>query len=70
MLFEDFTPEEGKEMLRIARDMILIGEVPFPLPDFIEQWLTEFGYNEHQRLLVLATAFPQRILLSLIEAKE
>lgn len=70
MLFEGMSKDEKKEMLRFARNLIFGGKVPHPLPDFVEQWFEEFGYNQDQRLLVLATALPQRILLSLIEDDE
>lgn len=67
MLFENFTKEEGEEMLYFARNLIISGALPSPLPKFVNLWMDEFKYNDDQKYLVLATSFSQRVLLSLIE---
>lgn len=67
MLFEDLSEQDRSEMLSFAKDLVLRGITPNPLPDFVEQWMTAFGYSDYQRLLIISTALPQRILLSLTE---
>lgn len=68
MLWEDISSAEREEMQRVAEDIVLRGKVPYPVPSWINDWLTAFGYDERQALLVMSTAIPQRILLSLTSA--
>jgi hypothetical protein len=68
MLFEDFTKQEAIEMLNVARNLIISDTLPFPLPDFVNLWMDELQCNDDQKYLILATAFSQRVLLSLIES--
>jgi hypothetical protein len=66
-LFEDFSKQEADEMLYFARNLIIGEHLPKILPSFVTLWMEEFNYGEDQKYLVLASALPQRILLSLIE---
>lgn len=65
-LFCDMTKQEAQEMLDWAEDVVLRGKVAHPDPKFVTWWLSSCGYDERQRLLVISTALPQRILLSLV----
>ena len=64
MLFEDISDDEAREMLYFCKDIVLYGKVSFP--DYFEQWIKEFKYDERQKTLLISTAFPQRVLLSLV----
>jgi len=68
-LLEDFTDSEACKMLLWAEDVVLRGEVAWPDPPFVPDWLDSFGYDERQRLLVISTALPARVLLSLLRAQ-
>lgn len=70
LLFEDFTPQEGKEILACARAIVLDGKVPHPYPAWLDQWMQVAGFEADRRLLVISTAFPQRALLSLLKEAE
>ncbi len=67
MLFTEISAEDRKEMYPLAKRMILEGFIPNPIPKFITQWMETFEYTERQYLMVMATAIPQRILVSLLE---
>ena len=70
MLFEELTLEEGKEMLAFCESVVLEGKMPHPLPPWVGQWLDAFDYNTPDRaLLLLSTAFPQRVMLSLLKSE-
>lgn len=64
MLFVDLTDQEALELQAFAESVVLHGNIPNPQPEWVDQWMREFGYDERQRLLVISTAFPQRVLLS------
>ena len=66
MLFVDLTDEEAAELTAFAEGVVLHGSIPHPQPEWVDQWMTAFGYDERQRLLVISTAFPQRVLLSVL----
>jgi len=67
LLFESISPDERAEMLAVTKKLVLEGEVPHPYPNWVKLWMATAQYDERQQLLVLSTAFPQRVLLSLIE---
>jgi hypothetical protein len=65
MLFEGMTPAERVDLLAWAKAGVLDGNLPQPQPQWVTDWMTVFGYNDTQQLLVISTALPQRVLLSL-----
>ncbi len=69
MLFEDISDVEYTEMLQTMDDIVLCGKLPYPLPWLAAEWMKCFDYNETQVLLLLSTAFPQRVLLSLVHSR-
>jgi hypothetical protein len=68
LLFEDITPEEAADMQLWAEDCLLRGKLRSEEedPPWIKAWFTMLGYTPTQRLLLQSTAFPQRVLLSLV----
>lgn len=71
MLYTDILPVERKEMIEVARSIVLDGKVPHPIPLWVTDWLKAFDLDTpDRRLLVLSTAFPQRLLLSLVLESE
>ena len=66
-LFENISDDEAERMWIWARNMVLHGHFPPLDPPWITQWLEAFGYDDRQRLLLISTALPQRVLLSLCE---
>jgi hypothetical protein len=66
-LFEDISDDEAEQMLVWARNVVLHGEFPALDPPWMAEWLKTFGYDERQRLMMINTALPQRVLLSLCE---
>lgn len=67
MLFEDISPTERREMLAVCEDIVLRGKLPWPHPDWLRAWMDAFGFDERQQFLTISTAFPQRVLLSLLQ---
>jgi len=65
MLWEELTPQEKIELYEWAESVVLRGEIP-PHPSWLIQWFETFEYDERQRLLLISTAVPQRVLLSLL----
>jgi hypothetical protein len=65
-LFEGLTDQEANELQAWAEGVILHGHFPPKHPNLIEQWFVIFGHNADRRLLVISTALPQRVLLSLL----
>jgi hypothetical protein len=65
MLFEGFNEEERREMIALAKELVLKGNLPYPYPKYITLWVEAAGYNNDQFLMSLS-AFPQRLLLSLV----
>jgi hypothetical protein len=66
LLFSRFTPDERREMLAFCELVVLAGKVPSPLPSWCTQWLENAGHERHNDLLMIATALPQRVMLSLL----
>lgn len=70
LLFEDLTEDARRELLVWAEDVVLQGKIAYPDPPWVTEWMKVAGYDERQRLLTISTSLPQRILLSLVYAKE
>jgi len=66
MMFSDYTPEERKEMIRLARKIALGGVVEWNHP-IISSWMEACCETESQKLLVASTVLPLRLLLSVVE---
>lgn len=69
-LWEDLTTDESEEMLRWAEDVVLRGKIAHPIPDWLVLWLSEFNFDDRQYLLLMSTALPQKVLLSVLNAKQ
>jgi len=65
MLYSSIPRETREEMLNWCADVVLKGNVTWN-HDWLSRWLVECGFDEHQRLLVISTVAPQRLLLSLL----
>jgi hypothetical protein len=65
-LFEGLTDQEANELQTWVEGVVLRGTIPPEDPNPIKQWLVVFGHNQDRRLLVISTALPQRVLLSLL----
>jgi hypothetical protein len=71
MLITNFTEQERKEMLKYAEDLVVRGLLPSPDPPWVTEWRNVCGFLDSSKwLLVVATALPQRILLSLLLDKK
>ena len=66
MLFENIDAKLQLEMLSVVEDLVLRGSPPSPQPAWVSDWMHQMGFNADQELMVMATAFPQRVLLSLV----
>lgn len=66
MLFVDLTQDDAVAMQAFAERIILRGNIPHPLPQYFHDWMKAFEYDERQGLIMLSTAFPQRVLLSVV----
>jgi hypothetical protein len=63
-LFEELTQDEADPLLAWAEDVVLRGDFPPIDPPWLSAWLDTMGYDARQRLLLISTAIPQRVLLS------
>lgn len=63
LLFEDLTDDEAEDLLSWSARVVLHGEV-HPCPPWVDLWIAVGGYDDRQRLLLVATALPARALLS------
>lgn len=70
LLFEDITPEEQREMRAWAEDLILRGRLPPQHPAWVTEWMRAGGYTDQQMRMLCSTALPQRVLLSLLQARD
>jgi hypothetical protein len=68
MLFENIDAKLQLDMLSVVEDLVLRGSPPSPQPAWVSDWMRQMGFNADQELMVMATAFPQRVLLSLVHA--
>lgn len=68
MMFDELTIKEASELLREVSQVVLLGTPCYDSP-FFEHWAATLGYDGSQRLLVMSVAYPQRALLSVIQAR-
>ena len=66
MLFEDLTGQEAQELLDLAEAIVLRGDDKWKGHPLVITWMEKFGVKSERQLLVIATTFPQRALLSVI----
>lgn len=67
LTFENIDIDMIKNMKKVITALILEGEVPNPEPEWMTEWFNLAGFSDNrQKLLVISTVFPQRILLSLV----
>jgi hypothetical protein len=66
LLFEELTPSDRDELLEWAERIVLTGGFPPDDPPWLTEWMRVAGYDDRQRLLLISTAVPQRVLLSLL----
>ncbi len=66
MLFTDLTSSQADEMQCWAEDVVLRGVIASPQPEWVTEWFKACGFDERQGLLVVSTALPQRVLLSVL----
>ena len=64
MLFCNLSQSDKSELIKIAEDIILYGKVPNPMPSWFGDWFSAGQFRDHDKLMVIATALPQRLLLS------
>lgn len=68
-LFEELTAVEETILERDIKNLVLTGDRNFSpvTKEMFDSWCEALGYKEErQKLLLLATAFPQRALLSIV----
>jgi len=65
MLFEDIG-DLHNEMFEYGRSIVMDGVIGHPVPWWVTQWIQECGLTETQWLMIMSTAFPQKLLLSLL----
>ena len=70
LLFEDLTDAEATHLRTITEALVLSGTLPDWSDPMVDAWMRVCEYDERQKLLTLATAFPQRALLSLLKRVE
>lgn len=66
MLFDDLNEDEAIEVEFVARGIVLLGKADLNHQAFVA-WAKAANYDDRQALLVYATAFPQRALLSVLD---
>lgn len=70
LMFEDITAQEALSLREAIVPLILNGTISEQARIYFEHWRTELGYDDRQGLLLMSTAFPQRVLLSLLQYHE
>lgn len=70
LLFSQLDKAELKELEKVAADIILYGTVPNPMPRWFFEWFEAGGFKEHDKLMIIATVLPQRLLLSVVMGLE
>lgn len=65
LLFEDLTDEEATALTTLA-ERIMFGPGLTQTEPLFETWMEAGGFAGEQRLLVMATVFPARALLSIV----
>lgn len=66
MLIDDFEDVNKDELVFMLKKMIIKGKIDEELWAIFDEWRIACGLDNKQRLLLMSTAFPQRMLLSLI----
>lgn len=66
LLLIEMTDFEAASALEWAENLVLAGTFPPDDPPWLAEWLRVAGYDERQRLMLISTAIPQRILLSVV----
>lgn len=67
LLFDDISVAEWHDLYSWASGVILHGHLRQPEPAWIEEWCRVAQFDSRQKLLMLSTALPQRVLLSLLK---
>ena len=65
-LIEYLTEAEAQELQIEIEALVLRGIISERLREIFEVWRIELGYDDRQGLLLMSTAFPQRVLISLL----
>lgn len=66
LMFEGLDHEEADQMESYCHDLVLKGVRPKKDPPWVDEWLKASRTEPHMALLVLTTAMPQRLLLSVL----
>lgn len=66
MLIENLDEETADQLTSLMEDIVLRGKINTS-DHFLSHYFNECGFNNEQRLLIMSTAVPQRILLSLVK---
>ena len=69
MLVEDFEDTNKDELQFLLKKMIVRGKIDEELWIIFDEWKNACGIDDRQRLLLVSTTFPQKMLLSLLETK-
>lgn len=64
--FYSLTRDEAALLQESVEKLVLTGEVTSELTFFFEYWCSSLNYTPEQAGILMATAFPQRALLSLL----
>lgn len=64
LLFDDLTAPEAEDLQTLAEAIVLDGTTPPRDNPFLLQWFHVHPADDHTWLLLVATVFPQRALLS------
>lgn len=67
-LFDELSEAEAVDLREVCHALVLRGESCWGHPAFVA-WCEALGFAGDRSLLVMATAFPQRALLSLLERR-
>lgn len=65
LMFEDLTDDEADSLTRLA-ESIMFGPGLTQTEPLFETWMETSNFDARQRLLVMATVFPARALLSVL----
>ena len=68
--FKDLTAEEFQELGELVEKLVVFGEFSERLKYYFSFWCQELHFDDRQGLMLMATAFPQRALLSLLYLSE
>jgi len=69
MLVKDFEGTNKDELQFLLKKMIVGGKIDEELWPIFDEWRNACGIDDRQRLILISTAFPQKMLLSLLESK-